>query len=131
MVITNYADSPLRREHANRLSRPETPKGEGKEVCKQERKKLETRKHEDVKKVDKKRPAQNWVDQVKISDRYVTFKYKFVEMLLNYESMLIGHLGRFHFSVNQLDISSGHDEAIHSTPYLADPKGREFGKKRL
>lgn len=41
-----------------------------------------------------------------------------------------GHLGQINFAIHQLELSPAEEKPMHSAPYRASPKAREFEKKR-
>lgn len=89
------------------------------------RKELQMRIHE-VKKNDEEWLEQGCRNEGKVAHAFLEFKYKFIEMLSEFELKWEGDLGRIAVAKIRIELSSVNAKPAHSGPYREGPNAREF-----
>lgn len=68
----------------------------------------------------------NGRDKVTVADRYEQNQPEFLKLLESLEDMLDGYLGRTTTVKNRIELTHNYINPIHSAPYRAGPKERQF-----
>ena len=88
--------------------------------------------HRNVDKSDEKRLEEDWRDEINFNDKkYAEFKEPFLDMMSNFSDMWDGRLGTITAAKHRIDLDPVDSRPIHSAPYRAGPKAREFEKQEI
>lgn len=72
----------------------------------------------------------DWRKKVNLSNNYSQYRQEFIQMLEPFSKMWDGHLGRISVAKHRIDLMSG-STPVHSAPYRAGPKVREFQRTKI
>lgn len=84
--------------------------------------------HATVQNKDTERLTHDWRNKIDISEKYDEYQNSFVDMLSQFQHLWDGHLGRIATAKHRIELIDPTTLPVHSVPYRACPKTREFEK---
>lgn len=73
----------------------------------------------------------DWQKEIVISTKYQIYREPFTSILLAVRSTRDAHLRRINIANHRIELLSPDTAPVHSTPYRASPKTREFKKTKI